>query len=80
MSSIGLWLDTKTAIELQAFIKDERVERVKVLRKLAAENNDDVIYIGEVVGMLCTVERILNDALELAIKGEIKMTAQGARA
>jgi hypothetical protein len=80
MSNIGIWLDIKTARDLQAFIKDERVERQAILQMLIKENNDDVITMGELLGLLCTVERMLGEALELAANDAVKVTAKGAAA
>jgi hypothetical protein len=80
MSNIGLWLDIKTARDLQGFIRDERLERQTILQMLIKENNNDVVAMGELLGLLCAVERMLSEALELAANDEIKITAKGASA
>jgi hypothetical protein len=80
MSNIGIWFDIKTARDLQAFIKDERLERQSIFQMLIKENNEDVIAMGELLGLLCAVERMLSEALEMAANDEIEITARGAAA
>ncbi len=78
MTNIGIWFDHKTMQDLRDFIQDERFERMTILKKLIEEHNEDAVSMGELVGMLCTVERLFNEALEFAAKNGTKTTAKGA--